>query len=164
MQLFLFFYQLSADVHGKGQVYVAVYLCLVAQEHAVHAVEIIDEGVVSRHFHIGFLDHLPERHCLRLELSELFCSFMAGVGHIEHISVSLGIEHDGVLVSLSYDADQFGDNLLLLCLCHLVLLFQVDVVVGQLGAQHIERCIQVGFLEHSIAWQHESHHQQDENI
>ena len=89
---------------------------------------------------------------------------MAGVGHIEHISVSLGIEHDGVLVRLSYDADQFGNDLLLLCLGHLVLLFQVDVVVGQLGAQHIERCIEVGFLEHSIARQHESHHQQDENI
>ncbi len=132
----------------------------------VHAVEIVDEGVVSRHFHISFLDQSAERGRLRLELSELLGSFMAGIGQVEYVSVSLGIEHNGVLVSLSYDADQFGDNLLLLCLCHLVLLFQVDVVVGgNSGTQH-DRALYPGWLsfEHGIAWQHESHHQQDENI
>jgi phytoene dehydrogenase-like protein len=34
------------------------------------------------------------------------------------------------------------------------------VIVGQFCTQHIECCVQVGFLEHSITWQCQCHHQQ----
>ena len=46
----------------------------------------------------------------------------------------------------------------------LVLFLQVYVIVGQFCAQHIERCVQVGFLEHSITWQYECHHQQNYDV
>ena len=164
LQLFLFLYQLAADIDSQSQVNVSVHLCFFAEKHGVHAVEIIDERIETRHLNIVLLDHLTERNSLRLKLLKLFRSLMTGIRHIENIPIALRIEHDGILVSLFYNTDEFLNHSQLLRLGSLVLFLQVYVIVGQFSTQHIERCVQVGLLEHSVAWQHESYHQQNYDV
>ena len=164
LQLFLFLYQLAADIDSQSQVNVSVHLCFFAEKHGVHAVEIVDERIETRHLNIVLLDHLAERNSLRLKLLKLLCSLMTGIRHVENIPVALRIEHDGVLVSLFHNTDEFLNHNQLLSLGSLVLFLQVYVIVGQFCTQHIERCVQVGFLEHSITWQYECHHQQNYDV
>ena len=89
---------------------------------------------------------------------------MTGIRHVENIPIALRIEHDGVLVSLFHNTDELLNHSQLLSLGSLVLFLQVYVIVGQFCTQHIERCVQVGFLEHCVAWQHECHYQQNYDV
>ena len=89
---------------------------------------------------------------------------MTGIRHIENIPIALRIEHDGILVSLFHNTDELLNNSQLLRFGSLVLFLQVYVIVGQFSTQHIERCVQVSFLEHSVAWQHECHHQHNYDV
>ena len=89
---------------------------------------------------------------------------MTGIRHVENIPIALRIEHDGILVSLFHNTDEFLNYRQLLGLGSLVLSLQVYMIVSQFSAQHIERCVQVGLLEHSVAWQHECHHQQNYDV
>ena len=86
------------------------------------------------------------------------------IRHVENIPIALRIEHDGVLVSLFHNTDELLNHSQLLSLGCLVLFLQVYVIVGQFCTQHIERCVQVGFLEHSITGQYECHHQQNYDV
>ena len=83
---------------------------------------------------------------------ELVGSLMAGVGQVEDVAIALRIEHDGVLVGLCHDADKFLDDSLLLFFRQLVLLLQVEVILAQLGAEHVEGGVKVSLLEHGVGW------------
>ena len=86
---------------------------------------------------------------------------MACVCQVKDVTIALGIEHDGILVGLRLDADEFFDDGLLLCLGLEVLLFQVDMVLGQFCPEHVERSVQVGFLEHGMGRQQAGYQQQE---
>ena len=139
-----------ADVrrHGKTDITVDPGL-LIHLRKAHHLLQTAYQTVVTGNLGIVLLDEPLQGEGVPCELLELLRGLMTGVGEVEHILRSLGIQHQRVLVTQMVGLTELLHDTLVPGCRDLTALFQFVMFIHQLLSEDGQRSVDILFLENS---------------